>query len=110
MATLESQEIVRTGLEATYVAAAASGDEFVNTGDEFVHLKNGDSGSHTVTIATPATVDTLAVADRTVVVPASEDRMFGPFPSSTYNDGANKVQLTYDAEADLTIAIIKQGS
>jgi len=110
MATLTAQTIVRTGLEATYAACAAGGDEFVNTGDEFIHIKNAAVGDQTVTIETPATVDGLAVADRDVVVTAAEERFIGPFSTSVYNDGDAKVQLTYDAVVTLTIAIIKPGT
>jgi len=106
MATLVAQSIVRAGLEPAYEACAALGDEFANTGDEFIHIKNGAVAAQTVTIETPATVDGLAVADRAVEIPASEDRMIGPFPASTYNDGEGLVQLTYDAVVTLTIAII----
>jgi hypothetical protein len=107
MATLTVQNIVRAGLEPSYDAAAAGGDEFANTGDEFIHVKNGDGSSHTVTIETPATVDGLAVADRDVAIPAGEERMIGPFPGSTYNDGDGMVQLTYDGVTSVTLAVLK---
>jgi hypothetical protein len=83
----------------------------VNSGDEFIHVKNTHTSAQTVTIETPATVDGLAVADREVEIPANTgDKIIGPFPSSTYNDSAGKVQLTYDGVTDLTIAVIKPGS
>jgi len=110
MATLTAQTVVRAGLEATYASCAAGGDEFVNTGDEFIHIKNAAVADQTVTIATPATVDGLAVADRAVVITASEERFIGPFPSSTYNDANSKVQLTYDAVITMTIAVLKPGT
>ena len=110
MATLTVQTISRTGLEPTYGSAAAGGDEFANSGDEFIHIKNGDASSHTLTIETPATVDGLAVADRTVSIPAGEERMVGPFQAATYNDSGGLVQLTYDGVTSVTIAIIKPGS
>jgi len=110
MATLTAQTVVRAGLKATYASCAAEGDEFVNTGDEFIHIINAAVADQTVTIATPATVDGLAVADRAVVITASEERMIGPFPSSTYNDSAAKVQLTYSAVVTLTIAVLKPGT
>ena len=110
MAELAVQQISRTGLSPTYAACGAGGDEFVNSGDEFIHIKNGHTGTQTVTIATPATVDGLAVADRDVAVPSGEERMIGPFPAATYNDGDSKVQLTYDAVTLLTIAVVKPGT
>jgi hypothetical protein len=109
MAVLVAQSVVRAGVKPVYVAAAEAGDSFANTGDEFIHIKNGAGDPYVVTIATPATVDGLAVADRTVSIPAGEERMIGPFPSNTYNDSTGKVQLTYDGIVSVTIAIIKLG-
>jgi len=109
MAELTAQQISRDGLDPTYVACDVAGDDFVNAGDEFIHIKNGDGSPHTVTIVTPATVDGLAVADRDVVVPAGEERMIGPFPAGAYNDENAKVTFTYDAITSLTIAILKPG-
>jgi hypothetical protein len=106
MATLTAQTISRSGLKPAYVSANSGGDGFANTGNEFVHVKNSDSSSHTVTIATPSTVDGLAVADRTVVVPAGEERMIGPFPTSTYSDTNGYVQLTYSSVTSTTIAVL----
>ncbi len=110
MPTLTVQSIVRAGLETTYAACDAGGDEFANSGDEFIHIKNDAVAEQILTIETAATVDGLAVADRTVAIPASEERMIGPFPTSAYNDGDDLVQLTYDAVVTLTIAIIKPGT
>lgn len=107
MATLSVQQIVRTGLSPSLVAADSEGDEFANTGREFVHVKNGDASPHTVTIVTPVTVDDLAVADRDVVVPAGEERMIGPLPTATYNTAGGVVQMTYDAVASVTIGVFK---
>jgi len=110
MADLAVVTISRNGLEATYNTAAGGGDAFINTGNEFVHIKNDDASSKDITFATPAEVDGLAVADRVVSIPAGEDRMIGPFPASTYNDTAGKVQITYSAVTSVTIAVIKPGS
>jgi len=110
MATLTKQTIDRDGLEATYASCASGGDEFLNTGDEFIHIVNGAGVEQTVTIVTQATVDSQAVADRSVAIPAGEERFIGPFATSTYNDANGKVQLTYDAVVSLTIAILEPGS
>ena len=109
MATLTIQQILKTGLEPTYAAVAAGGDEFVNDGkDTFLHIKNTNAASRILTIVTQATVDGEAVADKTVTVPdTTGDKMVGPFPTSWYNDSASKVQLTYESEVGVTIAIIK---
>lgn len=110
MATLTAQDIDRDGLEPEYAACTAGGDEFVNTGDEFIHIKNAAIDAQTVTIEVQKTVDSLAVTDRAVAIPAGEERMIGPFPTATYNDGDDAIQLTYSGVITLTIAIIAPGA
>lgn len=110
MATLTVQTISREGITPSYAACAGGGDDFPNTGQEFIHVKNGSGAPITVTIVTPATVDALAVADRTKAVAAGEEAMIGPFPTGTYNDGTGKVGLTYSGVTSLTIGVFKRGS
>ena len=107
MATLTVQNIVRTGLEATYASASAGGDQFLNpTGDIILHVVNGLTDC-VVTVVTQETVDGLAVADQTVTVTANEERIMGPYPPDYYNDSSGYVQITYDDESNVTIAALK---
>ena len=106
MAVLTSQQIANTGLNSAYSAASASGDSFVNTGREFLHVKNGSGSSVTVTIATEQTVEGLAVADATVTIPAGEDRFIGPFATNTFNDSDRQVNFTYSSETSVTVAVM----
>lgn len=110
MAVIAAQTMVRAGLEATYSAAAAGGDTFLNYGNQFIHVKNGHSGDQTVTIETPGTVDGLAISNRSVVVTAGEERFIGPFPPAYYNNSTGYVSLTYSGVTALTIAVITQGA
>lgn len=110
MATLTARTVVRAGVDPALVACSGGGDEFVNTGAEFILVTNGHTSDWVVTIATPATVDGLAVADRTVTIPDGESRLIGPFPKATYNSGTNKVNLTYDGVTAMTIAVLKLGA
>lgn len=105
MATLVVENIVRAGVEPTY-NVAADPDEFLNSGQILIHVKNGATDV-TVTIVSQVTVDNLAVADLTVLVPANEDRMIGPFPTDWYNDSNGKVQLQYTNVVNVTIAVMK---
>ena len=107
MAELTVENITRDGLNPTFNAANAGGDSFANTGDEIIHVKNGSGGAIDVTIVTQATVDSQAVADRVVNVPAGEERVIGPFPKATYNDSGDLVQLTYSGVTSLTVAVMK---
>lgn len=109
MATLTVQETLVTGLEATYDAAANGGDEFVNNGDTYVHVKNAGGSDRTVTVASQVSPvpEGTQIDDKDVVVQAGEERFIGPFLQSAYNDSSGMVQLTYSSEADLTLAVIK---
>ena len=107
MATLSIETIDRDGLAPSLVAAAVGGDKFANTGEQFLYIDNADVGAAIVTIVTPQTVDTLAVTDRAVSVPAGTFKLIGPFPPSTYNDGSDDVSLTYDQVTSLTVGILR---
>ena len=106
MATLTVQEITSVGLEASYDSASGGGDDFPNTGREFIHIKNDSGGDITLTVETTITVESLAVTDRTVVITAGEERFVGPFLPKYYNDG-NSVNLSYSGVTSLTLAILK---
>lgn len=107
MATLVPEVIVDTGLEATFAAADVAGDEFVNEGNHFIEVVNADASPMTVTIVTQQTVNSLAIADQTVVVTNGERRHIGPFPKSLYNDVDSKVQITYTSVTSLTIGVFQ---
>lgn len=106
-ADLTVQEISRSGLNPSYTAAATDGHSVENTGREFIHVKNGSGSSVTVTIQTPGTVDGLAVADRTVAVPASGERMIGPFAPGDYNQDDDAIYVDYSAITTVTIAAVQ---
>lgn len=112
MATLTVQQIAEAGLSANYSAAAAGGDTFQNASNDriFLHVKNGDTVSHTVTIAaTPSSYNIpglgrLTKNDISVAVGASGDRFIGPISLSAF--GANP-DIQYDAVTGVTLAVIK---
>lgn len=109
MATLTVQVIARAGLTPTLAAAASGGDEFANEGYTFVEVVNAHaSASRTITIVTQSTVDSQAVADRTVVVAGPARAFIGPFATGTYNTANDRVQLTYsDSAANLTVGAFR---
>lgn len=103
---LTVQQIVRGGLTPSYAAANADGHSLPNGGTEFIHVKTGGTGT-TVTIQTPGTVDGLAVAERTIVIGTSSERMIGPFPRQTYNQAADEVYIDFSSVTTVTIAAIR---
>ncbi|MEA3250145.1 MAG: hypothetical protein U9Q35_00975 [Pseudomonadota bacterium] len=107
MATLTVQKSSIDGIAPTYAAADIAGDEFAWGRSAFLHVKNGDAASHTVTIASQVTARPgIAPADIAVAVPAGEERIIGPFTEGAFKDGNGSVQVGYDAVASVTVAAI----
>jgi zona occludens toxin (predicted ATPase) len=100
-------EITRAGVAPTEVAGdVANGHQFDHGARTFLVARNADAGgAHTVTIITPVTVDSLAVADRQVSVPASATRYIGPF-TSDYRQSDGKVYVDVDS-AQLNLAVFR---
>lgn len=106
MGLLTVADAARTGIDMTG-AAAAAGDHFPNTGKEVLFVTNGDSGSHSVTVAVQKQVDGQAATPRTVAVAAGKTFAVGPFPTDDYNDADGFVQLSYSATTSVTVKVLK---
>lgn len=74
MATVDIQPIPVTGVAPTMAVASSGGDKVKTGPGTFILVDNGSAGAVTVTLATPGTVDGLAIDDRIVSVPAGEQR------------------------------------
>lgn len=93
--------ISKTGGDSAPVAAAVDGNSVGNNGKQFLRFVNDHaSASRTVTFDATQTVDGLAVADRTLVVPALSERIIGPFKPSVFGD---TLSWAYSSEADLSV-------
>ncbi len=109
MVTVTAQAVVNTGLEATYAAAAVGlEDKVLAGGNTFLHVKNGGGSPITVTLSTPATFDSLAVADPVSTVDNAKEEFIGPLPRSTFGDPAdgNLVTITWSDNTSVTFAAI----
>jgi len=106
MALLAQQAIARAGLTPTYTAAAAS--TTVTCGDRsFLHVKNTNGSSMTVTVTATAQVDGQTVTDLVVTVPATTgDKMIGPLTSKLFASAADGVSasITYSSTTSVTVA------
>lgn len=101
MPDLTVERVTQTGLNPTMTAAAAS--QTFQGGDKvFVRIANGDASSHNATFTTTAQVAGLDIDDRVVTVPAGEDRIAGPFPTSLYG---SSVAITWSATTSMTIGV-----
>jgi len=101
------QVIVLAGITPALVAAEAGGDEFVNSGRDFIHVKN--SGAETTVIVNSQVNCNQGVDhDETITIPLTTGwKMIGPFPKDRFNDTAGKVQITYGDHTNLTIGIVR---
>lgn len=107
MATLATQVVPHTGLvPATFGAAAAGGDKCATGSGVVLVVDNADSGPHTVTLATPGTVDGLAVTDRAVVV-AAGDVAYIPVLDLYKDPSDGLAHITYDAVTSVTVAVLR---
>lgn len=107
MATLTTQEIDRDGLDPSFAAAAAGGDECETGRDVFLVVKNGDTSSHDVTLAAQKSVAGLDVADRVVSVPDGEERWIRVTDVFADPDNGDRCQISYDAVTSVTVGVFK---
>lgn len=115
---LALQATTRDGLDPTYtVGDAVNGHSFDNDHEDVaLHVKNGGASPVVVTFATPNTIDGMALPDKTVTVPAGEERFIGPFPRSLYSqaDAGNAlteaVLIDLDQASSVTLAALQLGS
>ncbi len=107
MATLTKYIVDLDGGKPSFVAAAVGGDDFVNSGKNFLVVKNGGASSIDVTI------DSVALCsygfDHNLVVPvaASGEEWIGPFPKSRFNDENGKVNVSYSGVTSVTVAVVE---
>lgn len=108
MATLAVTEVSRSGVDIVGAAASSGGDEWPNTGREFVLVKNGGGSPITLTLDIKVLVDDdLAVTDPTVSISAGATEMVGPFPPGIYNDAATgRAKVTYSGVSSVTIKVV----
>lgn len=113
MAALTLQDIAPTGLNPSYSAVNSSDTVKVSTGQRvFLHVKNGSGSSINVTItavktsATVAGVGGVTISDEVVAVPASGERMIGPF-TEAYMDTDGDVTIGYSSTGSVTAAALR---
>lgn len=109
MAALPLQVMVPGGAVITLAPAAGGGDTCPAGDGVFLEVNNGNAAARTVTLATPGTVDGLAIADRAVTIPAGE-RWQIPVPRLFAKaDGRCDITYTSDA-ASVTVGCFKYAS
>lgn len=107
MAVLSPQQADLDGLDPSYAAASAGGDEFVPDDRVVLHVKNDDASPTDVTITTTAEEGGLAVADQTVTVPAGEERFIKPAQEHLIKASDGNADISYTNVTSVTVALIR---
>jgi hypothetical protein len=97
MAALTLQTLVPGGSASTLVLASSGGDSCPAGDGIFLEVHNANAAARTVILATPGTVDGLAIADRSVTIPAGE-RWKIPV-GRRYAGADGQAQITYTPDA-----------
>lgn len=110
MATITVQTPTKTGAALTRATVATGGDVVPNNGRTMIDIVNGGAvGNVVITIATPATLNGLAVADVTLTIPktTANEYIAGPFDPNIFNNSGGQLALTYSGDpADLALTTI----
>jgi hypothetical protein len=107
MGTLAAQVIVLAGVTPSLAAASAGGDQWANTGREYLHIKNAGGSSIDVTVNSQKTCNQGFDHDVTVAVPNGEERLVGPFPKERFNDENGYAQVSYSDVTSVTIGVFR---
>jgi len=113
MATLTAQKVTDTGTIATMASATGGGDEFLNTGLEFLFFQNEHaSNSYVITVTAQVTnihhqnFGTVVKENIVKTITAGAEVFIGPFKQAAFNDTNHKVQITYSGVTTLNVAAL----
>lgn len=104
MAALGTQDVVTTGLAASYSAVAGGGDTFTNDGNVMLHVKNAGASPCNVTIASPGKYKGATVADHVVAVANGADKFIRPYAPDITGSAA---AVTWSYTTNVTVAVIR---
>ena len=113
MATLTTQVIVRTGITPSYAAVAGGGDACEVGDDIYLHFKNTNAATCTVTLAIPSgnsPYSGVTYTSTAVVIPATTgDKLIGPISAGLYKDPTTGLcTITYSGTStNTTVACVK---
>lgn len=93
--------------QASSLTATTNNHTFVNDGRTVLVCAKGASAC-TVTVATPATVRGVAVAEHTYTLAANTNyQLIGPFPPDVFNDSDGKVSIVFSETTGLIVGTIR---
>src|SRR5689334_3517500 len=98
MATLATQQISLAGVTETFASCAGGGDKFTPGDRTFLHVKNTNGATRTVTIDSKVLSNYGTDVNVAVVVPATTgDVLIGPLPAQRFAGSDGLGDLSYDA-------------
>ena len=103
---ITAQTVTSAGVAATYEPANTLGNSYRLARGRVLHIKNASGAAVTATIPTPGTVDGLAIADRTVTVPAGTDRFLGLGTIDVHKSSGEDAYVDYSAVTSVTVAVL----
>ncbi len=102
MSTLRGRKITETGIDENMSTANTGGDQFSNSGVEFVKIKNSHASDDYKVTFTPATTalktalhGSSTKSNTVVTVTNGTVAYAGPFKQNVWNNSDNKVSITY---------------
>ena len=117
MGTITADKVLEAGFTSSPAACATGGDEFENSGIEWLKIENTHaSQAYNVTVVAQTTAikhsnfGTLTKSDIVKQVNAGNTAYIGPFKQQAYNDANNKVQLTYLTTAGAALSTVSSGA
>ena len=108
MATRAAVKVVEAGLTSSLHVCTPAGDDFINTGIEFIRIQNTHASAiYTVKVTASGTTSvshpqygTLAKENIYKAVAAAGNSVYiGPFKQGAFNDSDEKVQVAYKTQA-----------
>ena len=111
MATIVASKIIEEGLTSSLATCTAAGDDFVNTGIEFIRIQNTHaSATYTIKVSVSATAVkhpqygelTKSNIYKTIAGGASASIFIGPFKQKAFNDLNQRVQVNYKLNSGTT--------
>ena len=115
---LTVKDITRDGVSADYTLVAPTathGNKFINSGHEYLQVRNGSGAPITVTITPSVVVDDLALPTKVITVAATgdgtglDDMLIGPFPK-TWEYADSYIWAICSAVVTVTIGVFRVAS
>ena len=88
----------------------ATADNYIirNNGRVLLFFRKTGAGAATITIKTPKVVSGLAVAEQTLVVPATTgEEWAGPFNPDTFNDTSGDIDVATSEDTAITMDVVQ---